>query len=373
MTKEQIAEALKAEGQVVNIKSWGFGGLDKDQFPQRFKEFTQATYAVPVELIWDSDNAVVEQHEQAGTPLGESVDVFDKEEDYYPKAREFDWIEPINDPKYDNILTNWKSVEPAYIKDDGLGVIYQGFEWLGIAARKDKFDTSTIKDWTDLAAPQFKGKIVSHPLNEVRGQLIFVGILNSLIKQGIVKGDLWSEQTWIDGLKWYKANIEPNILKYADTDEMSTMMQSGEAWLALTWGSYVREMQGSEWNLRDNVIEPIYPASGLAGDRETITALKGAKHPVTARVLIDWMLSPDFLMAGWYKDPATGKESNRWNLSESQFLTAYAGGINADQRKLVPEWSKAYYPDDPAKLTVPVDFNWLSQHVEWVWNQYQGM
>jgi uncharacterized lipoprotein len=40
LTKEQVTEALKAEGLKVTVHSWGFGGLDKDAFPQRFKEHT---------------------------------------------------------------------------------------------------------------------------------------------------------------------------------------------------------------------------------------------------------------------------------------------------------------------------------------------
>ena len=54
---------------------------------------------------------------------------------------------------------------------------------------------------------------------------------------------------------------------------------------------------------------PVYPASGSPGDRETLRVAKGTKHPVGARVLINWMISPDFINAGWTQDPATGTTS----------------------------------------------------------------
>jgi hypothetical protein len=183
LTNEQVIEALKAEGATVTVKSWGFGGLNTDQFPQRFREYTEQTYGVPVELVWDADDAILDQYEQANKPIGEALDVLDKEEDFFPRLKLLEWIEPINLPRYKEILTNWDRVEPAYIVEDGLGVIYQGFEWLGMCVRKDQVDPESIKDWTDLAKPEFKGKIISYPMDEYRGQLIFTGILNSLIKQ----------------------------------------------------------------------------------------------------------------------------------------------------------------------------------------------
>lgn len=373
LTHEQVVEALKAEGATVTVKSWGFGGLYTDHFPKHFKEYTEQTYGVGLELVWDAHDAILDQYEQAGEPIGEALDVLDKEEDYYPRLKLLDWIEPINQPKYAEILTNWDRVEPSYIVDDGLGVIYQGFEWLGMCARNDQVDPESIKDWTDLAKPEFEGKIISYPMNEYRGQLLFTGILNSLIKQEIVKGDLFAEETWIEGLKWYKENIAPNILKFVDNDEMRTMAQSGQAGVILTWGSYVRELQGADWNLRDPVIVPVYPASGMATDRETITTPHSSKHPVAARVAVNWMLSRDFLMVGWYKDPETGEEMNRWDLDQRQFLVAYAGGINAEDRTLVPDWAKPYYPEDPSAMGVTVDNPWLASHIEWTWEQYQQL
>ena len=100
---------------------------------------------------------------------------------------------------------------------------------------------------------------------------------------------------------------------------------------------------------------------------------KGTKHPVTARVLINWMLSQDFIMAGWTQDPATGTETNKWNLSKQDFLQAYFGGLNADQRKLAPKWAAAYYPPDPAAVTLTLDFSFAAKNNEKISNEYKAL
>ena len=133
---------------------------------------------------------------------------------------------------------------------------------------------------------------------------------------------------------------------------MRTKMQSGEIGVALSWNSYIRGILSSDWNTRDQVAVPVYPASGSPGDRETLRVAKGTKHPVAARVLINWMISPDFINAGWTQDPATGTETNKWNLSKQDYLQTYFGGINAEGRKLAPKWAAPFYPPDPAAVTM---------------------
>jgi ABC-type Fe3+ transport system substrate-binding protein len=374
LTKEQISAALQAEGRTVFLKSWDFLGLSKDVFPDQFKRWTQAEYGVPVDVVWDSTNGALQQAEQAGKlPSEVGLDVIDSEEDHDPKLNELGWIEKIDQPQYANVLTNWSKVEPAYIVGDGMGAIYQGFEWIGPVARTDKIDVASFKDWTDLAKPEFKGKIVTYVMKDTRGQIIFYAILNSLIKQGIVKGDLWSPEAVTEGLKWFKANIAPNVLKYGDIPEFRTTMQSGEAGTAITWASYIRDIQASDWNARDNVVQALYPVSGIGADREELRVAKGTQHPVGARVLINWMLSRDFLMLGWFKDSPTGTDTNHWGVSKQQFLGAYTGGVNAEDRKLLPDFAVPFYPADPAALTLKIDFGYLAKNLEAVGNEYAAL
>lgn len=372
LTQDQIVAALKAEGGKVSLSSWDFGGLSADILPAQFKAYTQATYGVPIEVSWDSTGTALQQAEQANKlPSQVGLDVIDNEEDHNPKYAQLGWVEKMNLPQYASIMTNWDKIDPAYINADATGVVYQGFEWLAPVARKDKVDVSAIKDWTDLANPALKGKILMYTLDNDRGQLTFYAILKSLIKQGIVTGDLWTEDAVKQGLVWFKKNIEPNVLKYVDTDEMRTKMQSGEAGISITWGSYVRELMASDWNKRDNVLVPIYPSSGISADRETVRIAKGTPHPVTARVLANWMIGQDFTMLGWYKDTPTGTETNHWNLTQQQFLGNYAGGISKDWRAVTPDFAKPYYPEDPAALTLLIDTVFFQKHLQWVSDQYK--
>ena len=375
MTKDEIVAALTAE-KTVTLKSWGFNGLSKTLFPDLFKKYTQDTYGVPVTLVWDDTNGALQQAEQANKlPSEVGLDVIDSEEDHMPQMQELGWIEKINDPKYDSVLTNWATVDPAYIVQDGLGVIYQGFEDLSVVARKDKVDVSAIKDWTDLANPALKGLIVMYPIpGDVRGQELFYAMLTSMIKNGKVQGTTYTDPATVTaGLKWFKENIEPNVLQFADIDVMRTKLQSGEIGVALSWNSYIRGILSSDWNTRDQVAVPIYPASGSPGDRETLRVAKGTKHPVAARVLINWMISPEFISAGWTQDPATGTETNKWNLSKQDFLQTYFGGINAEGRKLAPKWAEPFYPPDPAAVTMIMDFSFVAKNNEVISNEYKAL
>jgi spermidine/putrescine-binding protein len=149
------------------------------------------------------------------------------------------------------------------------------------------------------------------------------------------------------------------------------MLQSGEAWAACTWGVYTRELLGTDWNKRDDVLWPFYPKSGIISDRETMSTVRGAKHPVAARVLINWMLSTEFNTAGWYKEAPDQEAVNHWNITESQFLVTYAGGVRPEHRELIPDWATAYHPKDPGSLVVTVDWAWYNQNAEWISKTYE--
>ena len=169
----------------------------------------------------------------------------------------------------------------AYIVQDGLGVIYQGFEDLSMVVRKDKVDVAAIKDWTDLANPALKGLIVMYPIpGDTRGQQLFYAMLTSMIKNGKVQGTTYTDPAAVTaGLQWFKKNIEPNVLQFADIDVMRTKLQSGEIGVALSWNSYIRGILSSDWNTRDQVAVPVYPASGSPGDRRPCGSPRARSTP----------------------------------------------------------------------------------------------
>jgi len=332
----QVGKALTAEGAECMLKSWGFSGLPESTFIPQFAEYTKKLYGVPVKLQWyqgDFDKKMTELPLAGKTAADEGIDVIDKEEDGHLKILALEWTEPINLPKYMPLLPLLKDVEAPYILHtpdqavDGAdihGVIYQGYEWLQAIMRKDKVDVSKYKDWTDLSRPELVKKGIDYPFNDGRGHFVFMGILNSLIKQGIVKGELWSQDSWEAGIKWWKDNLEDKILVWGDAGNDPTMrlkLQSGEAWWGGLWGTYTRELLALDWNQKDDVLWPFYPASGIAADREVLRAVKGAKHPVAARILINWFLSTEFQNVGWYKEKPGAEAINHWNITKDKYLS----------------------------------------------------
>ncbi|MEZ4863876.1 MAG: twin-arginine translocation signal domain-containing protein [Caldilineaceae bacterium] len=382
---DAVGKALEAEGAEVSISSWGWSGLPETHFIPKFAEHTKAKYGVAVKLNWVTgvfDNALRELPVAGKTVKDIGLDVIDKEEESFDAAMALEWYEPINLPAYAPLLPNLEDTEHAYLfrgpEQDGVdiyGAVYQGYEWLQAILRKDKVDVSRYQDWTDLADPELRGKMIDYAFNDSRGHYVFGGFVNELVNQGKVPGTLWSEEAWEGALQWWKDNaMEEQILKWGDIGndpDMRLKLQSGEAYAGCTWGVYTRELLGTDWNKRDDVLAPFYPKSGILSDRETLSAVRGAAHPVAARVLINWMLSTEVNTAGWYKEAPDAEAINHWNVTESQFLVAYAGGCRAETRKLIPDWAKAYHPEDPGSLIVKVDWPWYNQHAEWISKSYE--
>ncbi len=171
--------------------------------------------------------------------------------------------------------------------------------------------------------------------------------------------------------------MEAQIHKWGDLGNDPTlrlMLQSGEAWAGCTWGVYTRELLGTDWNQRDDILAAFYPASGIISNRETCSAVRGAAHPVAGRILINWMLSTEVNTAGWYKEsPDDAEAVNHWEVTEAQFLVAYCGGVRQETRDLIPDWAKAYHPADPGSLIVTVDWPWYSQNAEWISKTYESI
>jgi len=382
----KVGEALKAEGGHVQMSSWGFGGLSTSILPNAFAVYTYNLYGVPVILDWkgsaELDSGITELP-LAGKIISDlGYDVTDKEEDSYRAHLALGWNEPINLPQYMPLLTHLADVEAPYIfhetdmAQDGAdiyGVAYQGFEWFQGLLRKDKVDVSNYKDWTDLSRDEMKGKGIDYPFNDWRGQAVFSGFLNSLIKQGTLKGELWSEDAWTAGITWWKDHMEDKVNVSGDIGNDPTkqlLLQSGEAWWGSTWGTYSRGLLGTEWNQKDNVLSAFYPVSGLPADRETLRVDKGTKHPVAARILINWFLSDEFQNVGWYKEKADAEAVNHWNITQSLYLSAYTGGVMPSNRAVSPDWAKPYYPDDPSSLILPVDWDWFFPRKQWISDTY---
>jgi ABC-type Fe3+ transport system substrate-binding protein len=381
----EVGKALEAEGAEVSITSWGFSGLPETHFVPRFAEYTKELYGVGVKLNWVTGvfgKALTELPVAGKTIADIDIDVVDKEEESFDAAMALEWYEPIDMDLYKPLLPNLVDVEEPYLFKGGeegggvvYGAVYQGYEWLQAIMRKDKVDVSRYQDWTDLADPELRDKIIDYAFNDSRGHFVYGGFVNELVKKGEVPGPTWSQPAWEAALQWWKDNnMEAQIHKWGDIGNdpaMRLMLQSGEVWVGCTWGVYTRELLGTDWNKQDDVLSPFYPKSGIVADRETMSAVRGAKHPVAARILINWMLSTEFNTAGWYKESPDQEAVNHWNVTESQFLVVYCGGVRPEHRQLIPDWAKSYHPEDPGSLIVTVDWPWYNQNAEWISKTYE--
>jgi spermidine/putrescine-binding protein len=386
---KNVGKALLDEGASVKMHTWGFSGLRDTVFVEQFANYTKTLYGVPVKLEYAEGEfgSFYTELPLAGKHIRDlGIDVIDKEEENFSRIMALEWGEPIDQEPYLPLLTNLMDVEEPYLFRDETkavnggniyGVVYQGYEWLQPLLRKDKVDVNNYKDWTDLANPELKGKGIVYSLsNDSRGHFVFIGVLNSLLKQGIIEGDLWDLATWEAGLEWWKANIEPQVYKFGDIGNdpaMRLSLQSGEAWWAGTWGTYTRELLATDWNKRDDVLAPFYPVSGIVADRETLTPVAGAAHPVAARILINWMLSTEFQHVGWYKETSTSESVNRWNVTEDKYLVVYAGGVSPKHRAAMPDWAKPYYPENPGSLLLTVNWDWYVPNAEAISRAYESI
>lgn len=381
----QVGEALTAEGAKVVIHSWGFSGLPETTLIPKFAEYTERLYGVPVELEWQTGNF---GNFMTELPLADrhirelGIDVMDKEEEYYPAIMALEWGEPVDMEQYLPLLTNLVDLEAPYIfrnedlaMDGGniYGVVYQGYEWLQSIIRKDKVDMSNYVDWVDLAREEMAEKGINYAFNDSRGHYVFMGFIQSMLNRGLIDGELWSEDTWEAAIEWWGQNMESQILRLGDIGNDPTMrllLQTGEAWWAGLWGVYTRELLGTDWNQRDDVLAGFYPESGIAANRETLTPVAGADHPVAARILINWFLENEFQHLGWYKETPEAEAENRWNVTEDKYLVVYAGGVRPTHREVMPDWAIPYHPADPGSLILPINWEWYLPRKEWVSNTY---
>jgi ABC-type Fe3+ transport system substrate-binding protein len=380
-----VGFALQSEGAEVSITSWGFSGLPETHFIPKFAAYTQKKYGVAVKLNWLQgiyDTALRELPAAGKTAADIGLDVVDKEEDSFAAAMAVNFYEPIDMDQYKPLLSNLDKIEEVYRfrgekvnGGDIYGAVYQGYEWLQGLLRQDKVDVKKYNDWWDLTNPELKDKIITYPMNDQRGHFIFAGFVNSLVKSGQA-AKLWDQASWQTALQmWKDKGMEGQIHKWGDLGNdqtMRVMIQSGEAWAGGLWGTYTRGLMASDWNKRDNVIASFIPVGGCVADRETCSATRGAKHPVAARILIDWMMSTEFNTAGWYKEkPEDADATNHWNITEALFLTAYCGGVYPEMRQAIPNWAQNMFIKNPADFTITCDWPWYRQNAEWISKTYE--
>ena len=109
---------------------------------------------------------------------------------------------------------------------------------------------------------------------------------------------------------------------------MQLKLQSGDAWWARNLGRRTPANCLARTGIkRDDRAVALLSRSGIAADRETLRVVKGAPHPIAARILIELVRDDEFQNVGWYKETPDAEAVNHWNITEADYLVAYAGGV----------------------------------------------
>ncbi|MHB8910578.1 MAG: extracellular solute-binding protein [Syntrophales bacterium] len=158
---------------------------------------------------------------------------------------------------------------PAEAKDPQGRYIAQRLNLIVMIARADK-GLDMPKNWTDLADPKYKGKMVMPDPSFTANQLVTVGTLSR--KYG------WG---------FYEKLQANNIMIVQGNQQVSDTLKSGERLLAAAGSdSYA-------WNDREDghKIQSIFPTDGAFVIPAPSAVIKGAPHPNAAKVFAEFMLS----------------------------------------------------------------------------------
>lgn len=130
----------------------------------------------------------------------------------------------------------------------------------------------------DLLKPEYRGKIIiTNPLTSSPGQIFLLTTIA-----------LYGE----DGYPDYWRRLKPNLLTIAPGwDEAYAMYTSGEAPIVLSYGAspVYHLLYEQTRRYRALVLE-----DAAYAQIESIGIIKGTPHPKQARLLVDYMLSPEF-------------------------------------------------------------------------------
>lgn len=200
--------------------------------------------------------------------------------------------------------------------------------WVGIKAWETGFCVNTVEakqqnlaipgSLADLVKPEYKGKIVMpNPASSGTGFLTVSAILQTM---GEKKG--WE----------YLDKLHENIAQYTHSGSKPCKMAgTGEYPIGISFG-----YRGITQKSKGEPVDTIFPAEGCGWDVESNGLVKKAKIKESARIFLDWALSPEVMKM----------------YAKVYPVTAYPTG------EPIPE----PYPADPFKQLIKNDFNWAAKN-----------
>lgn len=338
MTKDEIAQAIQAEGSVV-VGNWTYTA--NDNLVQEFQKYVKDTYGVDVTLTYEGSqspstyltNLYAAQKAGNDSPY----DVLAIEENYWADAMKQN---AVADFLPSGLVPNQALVSQKF-QHVPTTIGFQATAFPAIVYSKSR--AGTISKISDLADPRFKGKVTLPLPGDITAGGLMVTIATELGK------DYKDPQQMVETVDWVVDNIGPNVLKYTtDSSEMQQLLRSGAVDAVGFWNSLARleHLGGNEDAALLIPQTGVYPVNGY------LWIPKGAPHPVLAQIFINWRLSPEVQFP------------NNWGIEHGPWAELQEGFLGPGYpQTLIPDFIKddyfTFYPtsDQIEKLFLPMDWD----------------
>lgn len=240
------------------------------QLTENVVEYFATQYQIPVQFKAFSDtgplfNQLLREREKSGADI-----VLGLDNNYFSKAVQHDLFESYR-PDY------LAEIPAALQFDPDCRLLPFDFGYVLFNYDSEQLDSLPLTH-QDLLKPEYRGKIIiTNPLTSSPGQILLLTTIA-----------LYGEEGYLD----YWRKLKPNLLTIAPGwDEAYAMYTSGEAPIVLSYGTspvyhllYEQTRRYRALALDDAAYAQI----------ESIGIVKGTSHHKQARLLVDYMLSPEF-------------------------------------------------------------------------------
>ncbi len=358
MDREELAQAIKAEGTVV-IGDWTYLGATSSVFVPDFKAFIKEQFGVDIDVKWLGTQAAKGSFPtmiMTSMKAGEKspIDVVHLEKNWFDYARSKSLCAAyLPSPLVPNLnLVNSQFIELPY------GVAFQADAAPAVGVNT-KY-APWIHKLTDLADPRLKGKLLLTETSDNSLWGFFIGICKAL------GGDYHNPNDMNKAIDFVAQKIDPNVLKYTSSEsDIYPMLERGTVWAALYWTciGHVEYGAGRPW------IKNLIPPSGMIPLNGWAWIPKNVAHPILAQLAVDYLLSPR------HQFPNLEKWSKV--LDKGTWMIIHEGLLGPAYEQYIPDWFKAdYYKVFPTweqieKYFKPMDWTYIMEQApKWV-NRYE--
>jgi spermidine/putrescine-binding protein len=332
MTKAEIAEAIRQEGEVI-VGNWTYTG--NDELVRQFEQYVLDTYGVEVNLTYEGSQAPsvyltnLYAAQTAGNPS--PYDVLAIEENY--------WAEAMSQNAVESFLPSGLVPNQALVlqkfQHEPTSIAFQATAFPGVVYSKSRADW--ITKLSDLADPRLQGKVTLPLPGDITAGGFLVSVANEMGK------DYKDPNQMIEVVDWVVDNIGPNVLKYTtDSAEMQQLLRSGAVDAVTFWNSLARleYLNGNE----DAAL--LVPQAGVFPVNGYMWIPKGAPHPVLAQIFINWRLSPEVQFP------------NDWTIEHGPWAELQEGFLGPGYNEsLIPDWlGENYYTYYPTSQQIDEQF-----------------